>query len=106
MTEDQDQLELALEEVTTPVSDNVKAFSPRRKTKEPEGITNEELMSEGLNFFAEQLSNKAKGFFAIVFDKDFQPQVIWTGEIELVPALGALELAKNEILNSILQEMN
>ena len=99
------QLELALEETTQPAANNVKAFTPRRKTKEPEGITHDELMSEGLHFFAEQLSNNAKGFFAVVFDKDFQPQIVWTGEIELIPALGALELAKNEILNNIFTDI-
>jgi hypothetical protein len=104
MINDED-LELVIEDNTIAISDNVKAFKPKRKTALPEEATHEDVMSEGMEFFSEQVADGAKGFFAIVFDKEFQPQIVWTGEIELIPALGALELAKNEILNNIFMDI-
>ena len=101
MNKDDDQLELFIEDNSISITDNVKAFKPKRKTSLSDEVTHEDVMAEGMKFFAEQVADGAKGFFAIVFDKEFQPQIVWTGEIELIPALGALELSKNEILNNI-----
>lgn len=101
-----DQLELVLDENTIPIPNNVRAFKPKTSRSTSSGeATHEDLMIEGIHFFSEQLADDAKGFFAIVFDKSFQPQTIWVGEIELIPALGALELAKNEILNNIFMDV-
>lgn len=93
-----EQLELELG------SNNVKTFSPKKKSKvpkEPEGVSAEELMEQGLEIFAQELSEDAKGFFSIVFDKDNNPKIIWAGDIDMISALGSLEMAKNELYNNV-----
>lgn len=98
MTKDKDeQLELELG------SNNVKTFAPKKKlkAKEPEGISTEELMEQGLEIFAQELSDDAKGFFSIVFDKENNPKIIWAGDIDMISALGSLEMAKNELYNNV-----
>ena len=92
----------------TDLPDNVRAFTPKMKKKEDldmDAATTEELMEKGLEIFVEELSKDAKGFFSVIFDKDDHPRLLWVGDIDMVMALGSLELAKNELFNNVLIDL-
>ncbi len=100
---DKDQLELDLTESNS----NIRVFSPKQKStmpkksdKEDPKVT-EELMEKGLEIFAQELSDDAKGFFALIFDTDNNPRIVWGGSIDMIAALGSLEMAKQELYNNI-----
>jgi hypothetical protein len=82
-------------------TDNVSAFVPKKGTKGVKEPTSEELKQKGLETFLEIVNNKSVGFFAIVFDENNDPKIIWAGDIELINALGSLEMAKNELYSNV-----
>lgn len=80
----------------------VSMFNPKHK-RVTETEENNDYMEQGLKAFRDDLTADARGFLAIVFDKDYNPKIIWTGDLNIVPTLGALKLAEHEFLmNSFL----
>ncbi len=73
-----------------------------KETTEEERLAqiNEYLM-KGLKSFQEELGDGAQGFISIVFDKENQPRIIWAGDFEMLLALGAMDFAKNELMERI-----
>ena len=94
---DDEQFELDLSSGTA----NVRSFAPKKKAAAPDAATTKELLEKGLEIFAQELAEDAKGFFSLIFDKDNNPRIISAGEIDIVAALGSLEMAKNELYNNI-----
>ena len=64
-----------------------------------EPLTTNELMTLGTEAFLEDVS-EAKAFIAITFDSENKPNILHVGDIDLINAIGALEYAKNDILNN------
>ena len=107
MIKDTDELQLDLPLDIGSEPSNVRTFAPRKKAtatagaaSEPEATT-EELMEKGLEIFAQELSEDAKGFFALIFDSQNTPRIVWAGDIDMITAIGSLEMAKNELYNNI-----
>ena len=99
MIKDEDQLDFDLA-----THSNVRVFEPNKgkksATAEPEAQeSSEELLEKGLEIFAQELSGDARGFFAMIFDAENNPKILWAGNIDMIMALGSLELAKNELYN-------
>ena len=53
----------------------------------------EDFLEQGLETFIENLDG-AKAFMSIIIDEAGNPEMIWAGEFDPVPIVGALEVAK------------
>ena len=96
--DDDDQMEFEI--IPENFTSNVKSFTP--KGKQPSGEpTTEDYLIQGVEAFTMEIGDDAKGFIAIVFDLENNPRVICAGDIDIVTTLGALEVAKNELLKSV-----
>lgn len=95
-----DDEDLELEIVPENFTSNVKSFTPKSKTPSGEPTT-EDYLIQGVEAFTMEIGDDAKGFIAIVFDLDNNPRVICAGDIDIVTTLGALEVAKNELLKTV-----
>ncbi len=87
---------------------NVHVFTPKKgAAKSPEATepTAQELMDSGFEVFLQMLSKNPKGFVAVVFNEDNYPEIVWAGNIELIPVLGSLEMAKNELYSQAIVEL-
>lgn len=102
-TEDEDQLDLDLELIPEAAS-NVKSFRSKKAKPNVEDISREELLEKGLETFVSELSNDAKGFFAMIFDQEGNPSIIWAGDMDMIACVGSLEVAKNELFRNIFAE--
>ena len=91
---DPDQMEL-------PLKDNVKSFIKKPKLIAKDTSENDDLIKQGLELFISEMSKDAKGFLSIVFDKDDHPSTIWAGDIDLLTALGAIEMSKQELISHV-----
>lgn len=58
-------------------------------------------LQKGKEVLQEMLEDDTTGFLAITFDSEGDPRIVWSGEIDLVKAIGAVELTKNELLLKI-----
>ncbi len=86
---------------------NVKAFTSKKgkaKQMSPDDITREEVLEHGLETFAKELASGGRGFFALIFNEDGYPSIIWAGDMDLMTSVGALEIAKNELFKNIFSE--
>lgn len=61
----------------------------------------EDMLTKGKETFQEMMDEGAVGFIALTFDANSDPRILWSGDIDLVKALGSLELAKKEIADKI-----
>lgn len=61
--------------------------------------TSEELLTMGIDAFLEQ-TEECQAFITIVFDKENNPSTVHAGDLDLINSIGALEYAKNQLLNS------
>jgi len=86
---------------------NIRVFTPKKGAKNLEEAepTAQELMDSGFEVFLQMLHNSPKGFVAVVFNEDNYPEIVWAGNIELIPVLGALEMAKNELYSQAIVEL-
>lgn len=86
---------------------NIRVFTPKKGPQAPDvhEPTAQELMDSGLEVFLEMLSKNPKGFVSVVFGEDNYPEIVWAGNIELIPVLGSLEMAKNELYSQALVEL-
>jgi hypothetical protein len=98
----EDQLDLDLTQ-----GSNIRVFTPKKgpKSQEEDEPTAQELMDSGLEVFLEMLSKNPKGFVSVVFGADNYPEIVWAGNIELIPVLGSLEMAKNELYSQAIVEL-
>ena len=83
-------------------ANNVKTFTkPKKLTpEEDDAEASAECLSKGIEAFERELE-EATGFLAITFDNDQVPRIIWAGAIDAVYSMGALEIAKYELFNTI-----
>lgn len=98
----EDNVELILEEDEHP--SNTISFATRKKFQQDTGSnqSNQDLLNQGVDAFGAEIAEQAKGFVAIIFDKDNNPRIISAGEFDLMYTLGALEVLKNEFVKNIL----
>lgn len=90
------------EEPTNTVSFKTRKPITQSDNTEPD----EDLLTLGLEAFHADINDDAKGFLAIVFDKDGHPRITWAGDIDMIPSIGALEVAKNEFLKNVYPDPN
>ncbi len=90
------------EPTNTKEQGKVVSFLTRKNLTDTDQVTGngDGFVKQGLEAFNESVVDSV-GFLSIVFDKEQNPTFIWAGDADIVRWIGAIELAKHELFNSI-----
>jgi len=65
-----------------------------------EPITPEEYIEKGKEALQDALDNGGEAFFAVVFDAEGSPTLLWAGDIDAIKAIGGMRVTENLIIRA------